>query len=528
MIIIRGTETQSLPNQTGLPNRQYAGEGSALAQAGPAVANVANRGVALGAQLNDHYARLEGIQKGKQFHDNLRSETARFLDTWDQEYVRKGSTPEQSINALDEFFANQAASEGFAQVSGSNNQYLSAHAKSAFEDVKADTLAKAIPHARTGYLAIGRERTKTDLDNQMQQALLYDAKGDVDNFNIEVGGSMAYLHAAKKAGLFNDEEAASLEKNYRDSLEEKRAYNAVSRDPAAFLQAYHENKFSRLDPKVGQSLTVAADQALARKIATQDHDKRIQTEALTEARTQMKNDFLTQASQDPIGALNQVQSLEVRRFLGPEYDNTLTTLRTIANPTSLHNDGTVVRHLNREIDLRPNQKLRNELDLMFQKGKLNESTYTSMSHRLQERIDKYVDKAEQDRTKQTNQAIDVYKPMLRVTGINDFDGTSSEAQQGLEEELIINLRTDPKLNPMIEGQRLMLKYRQYVDDHYMDVTATVAQKYGIKSEADAQKALIDKRISPTEFDKLHFYFNVQEKQTKPASSSGSSLTKKKK
>jgi hypothetical protein len=527
MIIIRGTETQSLPNQTGLPNKQYAGEGSALSQAGPAVAHVANQGVALKVQLNQYYNRLEGVQGGKQLHSDLRSDAAKFLDQWDQDYVQKGSTPEQSINAVDEFFKTYAASDKYGEATGSSNQYLREYAQSAFEDVKADTLAKAISHARAGYIAVNRERTKTALDNQMQDALLYDAKGDVENFQKEVSGSMSYLHQMKKDGLFNDAETATLEKNYRDNLEEKRAYNAVSRDPAAFLQAFHENKFSRLDPKVGQSLSVAADQALSRKVAVQDHDERIRTQALTDARTQMKNDFLTQATKDPVGALNQVQDLDTRRFLGPEYDNTLSTLRTIANPASLHNDGETVQHLNREIDLRPNQKLRNELDTMFQKGKLNEPTYTAMSHRLQERVDKFVDKAEQDRTHLTNQAINVYKPMLRVTGINDFDGTSSEAQQGLEEELILNLRQDPKLNPMIEGQRLMLKYRSYVDDHYLDVTATVAQKYGIKSEADAQKALIDKRISNTEYDKLHFYYNNQDKVTKPSSNS-SSLTKKKK
>jgi hypothetical protein len=294
MIIIRGNETQSLPNQTGLPNRQYAGEGSALSAAGPAVANTANRGVALGVQLNDHYARLEGAQKGKQLHSDLRSAATKFLDQWDHDYVQQGASPDVSVGAVEEFFANHAAADAYSDATSSDNPYLKQYAQSAFADIKADTLAKAVPHARTGYIAFGRSNIDVELEKDKIQALQAAAAGRIEDYKRISDGSLLYINDFKGSFL-NDAEAAKKAQEYSEDLQTRLATQTVAKHPQEFLDGYYTGKYEKMKPKEALSLVGTAHSALHNQAQFAQHAEVVKRQQVEDLAKSTEQDFYSRS-----------------------------------------------------------------------------------------------------------------------------------------------------------------------------------------------------------------------------------------
>ncbi len=203
MIIIRGNETQSLPNQTGLPNRQYAGEGSALSAAGPAVANTANKGVALAVQLDDHYKRVEGIQAGKRIHSTLRDWASKQWQDWDEKVVKAGVDPTKAEEDFESRFADIRESDEYAAES--DNPYYNEARQTAFEDIHADVMSKARPYARSTYLDMGRSKLDTQLEIDKTQALQAAASGKMDDYERIFNGSLKHI-TDLKGSLLNDAE----------------------------------------------------------------------------------------------------------------------------------------------------------------------------------------------------------------------------------------------------------------------------------------------------------------------------------
>ncbi len=527
MIILKAEETQALPRQTATPQYQYAGEGSGLVKAGGQIASVANQALQFTTALSEQYARTDALNSGKRYRDDFANEASKFWDDWDQRTVRAGFTPDTAMAEMEGWFAAQERRLTITHLRDVDNEYKRQALKTAFADVRSEVLTKARQHSRNQYLAIGKETAKTNLDQGMSQALLAESRGDHEGYVIQAQRDLAYIDSLNGT-FFNAAEVSRLKTEYAEALETKRAHQLVSTQPETFLKQFSDGKFGRLDPKLGRELVTAAENALARKVEIKDRERKLETESRKQYAITLKNELISKAMADPGAALADALRMENRLALGDDFDNTVSTLRSLADPAKVHDDKTTLRNLSNEVERNPSPATYKNLDRALQNGKLSGSSYTSMTHRLTERIEKLKDRTERERHDRTNLAVSTYQPMLRVTGINDFDQISQGAQQLFEDELRFTIEQNKAADPMIEGRRLMIKYLDYVSDHAETFGEAVVQKYGFKSPAEVAQAYQAGKITRTEADVQIWYFSRQANKPKDsASSTSSNLVKKK-
>src|SRR6185369_9052385 len=101
MIIIQQHETQSLPSSTALRPVQYAGEGSALAQAGPQIANTANQLVYNSVRLGDHQAKIQALTEQKLQKADFENTVNKIWYQWDKDHVQTGKPANDSVAELE-------------------------------------------------------------------------------------------------------------------------------------------------------------------------------------------------------------------------------------------------------------------------------------------------------------------------------------------------------------------------------------------------------------------------------------------
>lgn len=529
MIILRPQETQLLPSKIGVAPVQYAGEGQGLVQAGTAVAHVADKAVQLMTALNDqqqkvHATNTLNLTKSK-FEDGVND----YWYKWDQDHVQKGELPDVALKAFsDQLESYDKAAYTEFKSEYASNRYVHEAMPAVLSELKKDAMVRARAYAHKSFIEIGRTQTQTSVDSLMDSALLAEATGDHDGY-IKKALTIQQTYEQQVAnGLFTKAEANKRIQETMQVLEEKRGFQQIARDPGRFLEDYHSKKYANLDPKVAKEFVTAAEQGLARQVELKDRERKLEAESAKTFRISLKNELLTLALTDPAKALAQVSTMGNRLALGEDYDNTLSTLRTMANPDARHNNDATLRQLNREIERNPDPKTYAHLDAALQRGDLKGDTFMSMSHRLTERIEKMKDKNESDRLKRTNLAVSTYQPMLRVTGINDFDSTSNTAQQLYEDELRAKIEADPKADPMVEGKRLLNKYREYIDDTALTSAEAIASKYGFKSAAEVTQAFTQGIITRAESDVMIWFFSKDKTdKPKPTSANQSNMVKKK-
>jgi len=529
MIILRAEETQTRPMQTGMGPAQYAGEGRAEAQAGAAVANVADRALQYVTSLDLQQQRIQATSRlkviGSRFEDGIND----FWYQWDKDYVQKGELPSQTLKVFEQYL-NETEKTFYEETEKEyqSNQFLNQELTPLLSEVKKDAMLRARMYAYKSFGEIGRTKTKTALDDLERSALMADAQGNDALFQKRRKEIYDIIETQRVNGIFNDQDAETLLQERINSLTEKRSYQMVARDPESFLKRFHAGEFRELDPKLGKDLVVSAEQALARKVELKERERKLENESRKQYAITLKNELISKAMADPGAALADVLLMENRLALGDDFDNTVSTLRSLADPAKVHDDKTTLRDLSNEIERNPSPATYKNLDRALQNGKLSGSSYTSMTNRLTERIEKLKDRTERERHNRTNLAVSTYQPMLRVTGINDFDQISQGAQQLFEDELRFAVDQNKAADPMIEGRRLMIKYLDYVSDHAETFGEAVVQKYGFKSPAEVAQAYQAGKITRTEADVQIWYFSRQANKPKDsASSTSSNLVKKK-
>lgn len=530
MIILRSEETRTLPMQTGMGPAQYAGEGRAEAQAGAAIANVADRALNYAVTLNEAQRRADATNALHMFKSTFENGVNEYFYQWDKDEVQKGHPTDKTLATFTERLSQiEVATHQTAQEAGlSDNPYFVRGLPAVLAEAKKDALLKARAHANKSFIEIGRTKTNTQLDSLMNTALLGDATGDHGLYVKKSNEMVALIEAQVVNGLFTRAEADKMIQERYESLEEKRGYQQIARNPEQFLLDYHSNKYPNLDPKVAQGFVSTAEQALARKVELKERERKLENESRKQYAITLKNELISKAMDDPAAALSDVLRMENRLALGDDFDNTVSTLRSLADPAKVHDDKPTLRNLSNEIERNPSPATYKNLDRALQNGKLSGSSYMSMTHRLTERIEKLKDRTERERHDRTNLAVSTYQPMLRVTGINDFDQISQGAQQLFEDELRFTVEQNKAADPMIEGRRLMIKYLDYVSDHAETFGEAVVQKYGFKSPAEVAQAYQAGKITRTEADVQIWYFSRQSAKPKDsASSTSSNLVKKK-
>ncbi len=530
MIIIHPQETGSLPNSTALQPVQYAGQGQGLEKTGGQIAGVSNAALQYTSHLNAQLAKVQSVQGGKRAHSILSDEADAYWQQWDNNFVQKGALPEESINNFETWFEkNRENLDNTYAEKYQNNSFLKERVEAAYEDVRADVLTKARQYARTKYLEIGRTNLDSQLETDKIAALKADASGDPEEYSRIANGSLVHIDSLKGT-IINDAEALKKKQSFVEDLETQKAFQMVARSPEQFLEAYHSGSgYGRVNPKTARELVVAAEGSLARQVDRRDHAEKEQKAATDQRRQDFRNDLIAQAT-TPVGAsaaLAYASTPANRHLLGPDFDNTVATLRAMSNPANTPEDATTISSLKREIESAPSQAVYKKLDYALQNGKIKTDTFTSFTTRNTERIEKIRDKVESDRLKRTNLAVSTYQPLLKVTGINDFDKTSNAAQQLYEDEVRAKVEADPKSDPMTVGKQILPKYLDYIADTAEGFAEAIANTHGYKSDKEVLDAYERKDITRADADVQLWYFNRQKNKKPSSAPSGSALIKAK-
>jgi hypothetical protein len=481
--------------------------------------------------LADSQNKTTATTRAKGFEYALRDKASQFWNDWDTKVVQQGESTENAVLDFEQFFKDQRGLMDAAYgEEAKKNPYAQEALDLAYDHVYTDTMMKARTHARTSFIDITHKKTDAQGDMAMNQALLAESIGDYEGYQQGVQGWLAHLDTLEKSGAYNHDQIVAKKEAFKETVETKRAYQVVARDPQGFLDGNENHEFDRLEPKLRSELVTHADKALDAKVTRAEHRRKVEKENNEFYAQSVMSEIIGQAIQDPGAAYARLQNQETRLALGTHYDDTVGRVREyLKSPLPTDKDTRAIGKVKREIELNPTQGTYGHVDALLYSHKIDAQQHATMFNRITERIHSLKTETEQVRTKLIKEAVDTFQPMLRVTGINDFDGTSSDAQQNFQDELFTNLRNDPKLDPQTEGRRLMLKYRDYVADRYLDVTGAIVEKYNVKSPGDVIKLYEAKQISRTESDQMLWYFSNADKVSTPASSptKTSSVVKKK-
>ena len=521
MIIIRADETQTLPGAKHRVQSQYYGQGTEYSRAGGQIAGTANQAVTQAAHLADVQAHEEAkntmLQESAHWKNDLDTFINDQVTGWDRQYVQNGKAPEDSLKAFDEGL--KSIRQGFIDNTQINhgNKYLDDAFESTWAHFAGEARIRAREQANKGFIGAQRGIFERAIDAHKIAALREEAVNGHEAYASALGTINAAIDSGAQTIMAPPEREAFKKATLQD-LESKRAFQTVARNPEQFISDYHLNQFPDLDPKLAKDLLSSAEVSLGRKVEMDEKARNDRTLQLVQARTDLRNELLTQAYKGDIsGAMTEALKPTNRIVLDTEYDSTLATLRTMAREGVAHDNPSVVAALKREIDHNPSEATYKGVEKAFQNGDLKQETFAGMTTRITERREHLKDKAFRDRVQRTNEAISTFQPMLQTTGPLQFDSMSKAAQQMFEDELRTRVEADPKIDPYELAPKILKKYYEPLQSDIMMRSAKIANQYKFTSPEEVIKAWRQNRITQLESDQILFFMQHQKQPTVPAS-----------
>lgn len=533
MIIIRADETQTLAPTKHRTQSQYYGQGTEYSKAGAQIAGTANQAVAQASYLADAQAKEEAKNTILQESANWKNDLDTFINDqvtgWDRQYVQTGKSPDESLKAFDEglkgirdsFLDNPQINHG--------NKYLDEAFNNTWAQFSGEARIKAREQANKGFVVAQRGVFERAIDAHKLHALRVETTEGPEAYQAAVGTLYAAIDSGSQTIMAPPEREAFKKATIQD-LESKRAYQTVARNPEQFISEYHLGLFPDLDPKLGKDLLSSAEVSLARKVEMDEKVRLDRTNQLAQARTDLRNELLTQAYKGDIsGAMTEALKPTSRIVLDTDYDSTLATLRTMAREGVAHDNPAVVAALKREIDHNPSESTYKNVEKAFQNGDLKQETFAGMTTRITERREHFKDQAFTRRNQAINDAVSTFKPLLDTVSKFSFDKLGADAVTMWEDELKTRLEANPKLDPMDEGRKLVLKYRTLIEDRNEAAGEALSTQYGFKTVQEVIDAYKAHRISQLESDVLiqHLKTGATKKPSTPSTSEPSTLLKKK-
>ncbi len=534
MIIIRADETQTLPTAKHRAQSQYYGQGTEYSKAGAQIAGTANQAVAQASYLADQQAKEHAkntlLQETANWEKDLDERTNDDVTGWDRQYVQNGKRPTDSMAAYGEMLGQ--IREGFIERHKAElgpNSYLDQGFEAAWSKFEAEHSMKARAYANQKFAEISRKQFETAIEEHKRIALQKETLEGPDAYKASLTTIVAAIDSGAQ-GVMAPPEREAFKKATIQDLESKRAFQTVARNPEQFISEYHLGLFPDLDPKLGKDLLSSAEVSLARKVEMDEKARLDRTLQLTQARTDLRNELLTMAYKGDIaGAMTEALKPTNRIVLDTDYDSTLATLRTMAREGPGHDDPATVTALKREIDHNPSESTYKGVEKAFQNGRIKQETFASMTTRITERREHFKDQAFTRRNQAINDAVSTFKPLLDTVSKFSFDKLGADAVTMWEDELKTRLEANPKLDPMDEARKLVLKYRTLIDDRNEAAGEALVTQYGFKSEQEVIDAYKAHRISQLESDVLiqHLKTGATKKPSAPSTSEPSTLLKKK-
>lgn len=533
MIIIRADETQTLPGAKHRVQSQYYGQGTEYSRAGGQIAGTANQAVTQAAHLADVQAHEEAkntmLQESAHWKNDLDTFINDQVTGWDRQYVQNGKAPEDSLKAFDEGL--KSIRQGFIDNTQINhgNKYLDDAFESTWAHFAGEARIRAREQANKGFIGAQRGIFERAIDAHKIAALREEAVNGHEAYASALGTINAAIDSGAQTIMAPPEREAFKKATLQD-LESKRAFQTVARNPEQFISDYHLNQFPDLDPKLAKDLLSSAEVSLGRKVEMDEKARNDRTLQLVQARTDLRNELLTQAYKGDIsGAMTEALKPTNRIVLDTEYDSTLATLRTMAREGVAHDNPSVVAALKREIDHNPSEATYKGVEKAFQNGDLKQETFAGMTTRITERREHFKDQAFTRRKQAIDDSVSTFKPLLDTVSKMSFDKLGADAVSMWEDELKTRLEANPSLNPMDEGRRLVLKYRQLIEDRNEAAGGALVTQYGFKTVDEVVQAYKQKRISQLESDVLihHLKNGATAKPSTPTDSQPSTLLKKK-
>lgn len=518
MIILRADETQALPRATATPQQQYAGEGAAWATAGGQIAHTANQAYSVVARLDDQQARETTRLQAKQYQSKLHEKATEYWDQWDQATVKQGWEPKTAVDQFGKWFEGQTADD---RPGSENNPYMAGALETVYLDVRDEVLTKARAHANTSWVAQGKTRIGTILEDDMKIALRADAMGDVETYDNQVARALGYLKGSVGT-ILTEAEANEMGQSFVSSLREKQAYQHINRSPTEFLNDFHAGKFQDLDPKLGSSLVEHAYASIQRQSAMWDHTQRQEAAAAEERAVMAKSRVLQWAGTKPQSAWEFMLDPMAPTVLGKHFDDTFTTVKAMVQDGGTDNPETIKR-LKEAIDLNPNTNgLYRDIEKALQNGQLKTGTFQSFTTRLIEQREKLKNEVKAERHRIITDEVQTRTPMFDVDGImGPFDTISNWAKGEYRNEFNKRMEADTenKLDPRRVSQDLFMKYKEYSEGQMSSIATQIRDKKGLTGAdaGDVLDALQEGKLTENESDMLLWLLRYEGKQAPAAS-----------
>lgn len=535
MIIIRADETQTLSPTKYRAQAQYYGQGTEYSKAGAQIAGTANQAVAQASYLADQQAKEQAknmlLQETALWEKTLDERTNDAVNGWDRQYIQNGLHPSESMKAYGDMLGqirDEFVERNKSALTGQNT-YLDNGFKAAWGQFETEHSAKARAYANKSFAEISRKQFETGIEEHKRLLLKTEATEGSEAYRLGLGTINALIDSGAQ-GVMAPPEREAFRKATIQDLETKRAYQTVARNPEQFISDYHLGQFPDLDPKLGKDLLSSAEVSLGRKVEMDEKVRLDRTLQLTQARIDLRNELLTQAYKGDIsGAMTEALKPTNRIVLDTDYDSTLATLRTMAREGVAYDEPATVTALKREIDHNPSESTYKSVEKAFQNGRIKQETFAGYTTRIIERQEHFKDQAFTRRNQAINDSISTFKPLLETVSKFSFDKFGADATAMWEDELKTRLEAGPKLDPMDEGRKLVLKYRTMIEDRNEAAGDALITQYGFKSEQDVIDAYKARRISQLESDILiqHLKVGATKKPAAQTTSEPSTLLKKK-